>query len=158
MAVAGNGSCMAHGTRRSRRRFIQIAGVASLTGLAGCGGGNGAGGDGGGDGDGGGAGDGDANGGDGGDGDGGNGSGGDLGPVPAEYETATSLDGTERSPDSLSAKSDVQYQSSPSDGQQCSGCAYYITDMNDDGLGACAIVEGMIEPEGWCVSYIEYQE
>jgi hypothetical protein len=77
--------------------------------------------------------------------------------VPAEYETATSLDGTERDPSSLSAKSAVNYQEEPNDGQQCSDCQFYIEDKNGDGMGACAIVEGNIDPNGYCVSYAEYE-
>jgi nitrous oxide reductase accessory protein NosL len=78
--------------------------------------------------------------------------------VPDEYATATSLGGTERNPDSLSSKSGVEYQEQPNDGQQCSGCSYYIEDKNGDGTGACAIVEGNIEPDAWCVSYVPYEE
>lgn len=79
------------------------------------------------------------------------------GPVPAVYRTATSLGGSERNPDSLAPKSAVQYQSHPKNGQQCSGCVFYIPDKNGDGLGACSIVEGYIQPEGWCISYNPYQ-
>jgi hypothetical protein len=77
--------------------------------------------------------------------------------VPAEYETATSLSGTERNPDALSSQSAVNYQEEPKDGQQCSNCQFYIEDKNGDGLGACAIVAGVVDPEGYCVSYAEYQ-
>jgi len=121
-----------------RRRVLALLGTSVAAGLAGCSGdGDGDGGDGGGD---------DAttaeNGG---------------GGVPSEYETATSLDGTERDPGALSAQADVNYQPEPSDGQQCSGCRYYIEDKNGDGMGACAIVEGTIDPAGWCVSYVAYE-
>jgi nitrous oxide reductase accessory protein NosL len=73
--------------------------------------------------------------------------------VPAAYETATALGGLERNPDQLSTKDAVNYQTEPSGGQQCSNCRYYVADKNGDGLGACAIVEGTISPEAWCVSY-----
>jgi hypothetical protein len=124
-----------------RRRLLALLGSGLTAGLAGCGGGDGDDGDGGGDeqtatqtatssdGEG----------------------------VPAEYETAQSLDGTERDPDSLSSKDAVNYQSEPSDGQQCSDCRFYIEDKNGDGMGACAIVAGTIDPEGYCVSYAEYE-
>lgn len=131
----------------TRRRFLLLATAGAAGGLAGCGGG-----------------------GDGGDGGGGNGdgetgspsptetagNGGGTGtpePVPSEYETATSLGGTRRNPNALSSKAAVEYQSTPNNGNQCSGCQFYIPDMNGDGLGACAIVAGPIDPEGWCVSY-----
>jgi hypothetical protein len=77
--------------------------------------------------------------------------------VPAAYETATSLGGTQRNPDSLSSKSAVNYQEQPKNGQQCSNCQFYVEDKNGDGMGACAIVAGTIDPEGYCVSYAEYQ-
>jgi hypothetical protein len=156
----------------SRRRFLQIAGTAAVAGVAGCAGGDGgssgdsgdgsgSGGNGGGDSSGGsgdGSGDNSGGNGDSGDNDGGS-AGGDegLGPVPDEYATATAQDGTERSPDSVAEKSAVMYQSEPKDGQQCTDCAFYIPDENDDGLGACAVVEGKIEPEAWCSSFVQYE-
>jgi hypothetical protein len=124
---------MSRDTRSSRRRFLRWASVATVGGLAGCGGD------------------------------------GDDGPtetasptsdedeVPEQYRTATAIGGQERDPDSLSAKSDVNYQDSPNEGNQCSGCTFYITDKNGDGVGACAIVAGNIDPEGWCVSYAPHE-
>jgi hypothetical protein len=52
----------------------------------------------------------------------------------------------------------VEYQSRPKDGEQCSGCLFYIADKNGDGLGTCSVVEGYIEPKAWCVSYSPYQD
>jgi hypothetical protein len=78
-------------------------------------------------------------------------------PVPEEYATATAQDGTQRNPDGLSSQAAVRYQLQPKDGQQCSGCRFYIPDRNGDELGACAIVAGKIAPEGWCVSYAPIQ-
>jgi hypothetical protein len=135
----------------SRRRFLRVAGLAAVTGVAGCAGGDGGSGDSGG-------GSGDESGENGGDSGSGSAGGGDgLGPVPDEYATATAQDGTERSPDSVAEKSAVMYQSEPKDGQQCTDCAFYIPDENGDGLGACAVVEGKIEPEAWCSSFVEYE-
>ncbi|MEF8842120.1 MAG: high-potential iron-sulfur protein [Haloarculaceae archaeon] len=126
----------------TRRRFLLLTAAGATTGLAGCGGGGGeptpaptdsptptpAG---------------DSN--------------GTPEPVPDEYVTATAKDGSQRDPDGLSAQPSVQYQSEPNDGNQCSGCRFYIPDRNGDGLGACSIVEGKIDPEGWCVSYAALQ-
>lgn len=131
----------------TRRRFLRVTGTAAVASLAGCGGGNrNRSGDGGGE--------------------GGGGSGGQqgtqqqagrgLGPVPDEYATAAAQGGTTRDPDSVARKQAVDYQSTPRDGQQCSNCRFYIPDKNGDGLGACAVVEGMIEPKGWCSSFVEY--
>jgi hypothetical protein len=41
----------------------------------------------------------------------------------------------------------VQYQETPKDGNKCSTCVNYIDP------GACKIVDGKINPEGWCVAY-----
>jgi hypothetical protein len=130
-------------TDSERRRLLALVGSGLVTGLAGCsgGGGDGGGGDGG-----------DGGGGDGG---GGGGDGGDD-TVPAEYETATALGGTQRNPDGVSSKEAVNYQDQPQDGQQCSNCRYYIEDKNGDGMGACTLVAGNIAPEAYCVSYAVY--
>jgi copper chaperone NosL len=77
--------------------------------------------------------------------------------VPEAYRTATGLGGSQRSPDSLASKADLNYQPEPKDGKQCSGCAYYIPDKNGDGVGACTIVEGTIEPTGFCTSYVAHE-
>jgi len=77
--------------------------------------------------------------------------------VPDQYRTATGLNGEQRDPDALSAKSDVNYQSEPNAGQTCSGCAFYVPDKNGDGVGACTIVEGTVEPNGYCVSYLPHE-
>ncbi|AFK21400.1 hypothetical protein E6P09_16520 (plasmid) [Haloferax mediterranei ATCC 33500] len=122
--------------QRTRRRFMWLTGTAAMAGLAGC------------------------------SGDGGETeteapttttSASSTGGVPAAYATATSLDGTQRNPDSLSSQEAVSYQDQPKDGQQCSNCRFYIEDKNDDGLGACAIVEGKVAPDGYCVSYVAYE-
>jgi hypothetical protein len=135
---------MSNGPSNSRRRFLHLTGVAALAGVAGCSGG---GGDGGGEttedettmeGD-----------------ETTMASGGDE--VPEAYVTATAQAGGERDPEALSSKSAVNYQSEPKDGQQCSGCQFYIPDKNGDGQGACSIVEGVISPDGWCASYVAYE-
>ena len=118
----------------TRRRFLRLAGVTVTAGIAGCGG------------------------------NGGDGEespeqspGGEatdtLEPVPAEYETATSQGGSQRDPAALSTKEALEYQTEPSEGEQCSGCTFYIPDKDGNGMGACTLVEGEIDPQGWCVSY-----
>lgn len=131
---------MSERKEKTRRYFLRLTGATTIAGLAGCsGGGDGGGGGGGGGGQGGGSG--------GGQGDQ------DLGPVPDEYKTATAQGGMTRDEANLQTKEALSYQSTPKNGQQCSDCRYYITDKNGDGLGACTLVEGKIEPEGWCVSF-----
>jgi hypothetical protein len=49
-----------------------------------------------------------------------------------------------------SAKADpstVGYQTTPSNGQQCSGCASFIAPAG------CTLVSGVIAPAGWCELY-----
>ncbi len=41
----------------------------------------------------------------------------------------------------------VQYQTSPKNGQMCSACVNYIDP------GQCKLVEGPINPNGWCVAF-----
>jgi hypothetical protein len=41
-------------------------------------------------------------------------------------------------------QADVKYQQTPKDGQKCSGCA------NFEAPKSCKLVEGEINPEGWC--------
>lgn len=132
---------MTNSSERTRRLFIHSAGVVGIATIAGCS----SNGDGNGDGD---------NGGDGTV----NGAGGDLsGPVPGQYETATSQGGSTRDPENLQSKQSLQYQSEPDAGDQCSGCTFYIPDKNGDGLGARTVVEGKIEPPGWCQSFSPHQ-
>ena len=76
--------------------------------------------------------------------------------VPAAYETATSLNGRQRDPDGLASKAALNYQAEPKGEQQCSNCGFYIEDKNGDGLGACTLIAGTIDPEGWCTSYAPY--
>ncbi|RXF74087.1 high-potential iron-sulfur protein [Hansschlegelia zhihuaiae] len=57
---------------------------------------------------------------------------------------AICLTATRAAAQSKQKQADVQYQSSPKDGQKCSGCALFQPP------NACAGVEGEISPEGWC--------
>ena len=41
----------------------------------------------------------------------------------------------------------AQYQSMPKDGAKCSACVNWVEPA------ACKIVEGKIDPNGWCVAY-----
>lgn len=137
---------MSDESTNSRRRFLHLAGVTALTaGLAGCGGG-------GGDGDG----ETTAGGGETPTSGGGetttSGGGGDA-EVPEAYRTATAQNGQQRDPDNLVAPSALNYREEPNNGNQCSGCQFYIPDQNGDGMGACTLITGMVDPQGWCNSY-----
>ncbi|RJX43980.1 hypothetical protein DM826_04695 [Halonotius aquaticus] len=129
-------------TPNSRRQFLRVAGAAAITtSLAGCGGSGGgtdnsesttesteeSG-----------------------------GGGSESEPVPESERTAKALGGIERDPDALQDPEALNYQSTPNNGQQCNGCQYYVPDQNGDGMGACTLVSGQIDPEGWCISYAAY--
>lgn len=60
---------------------------------------------------------------------------------------AASLAGQARAQSAKAAPSSVAYQTKPSNGQQCSGCAYFIAPA------ACQLVSGTISPSGWCQLY-----
>jgi len=49
--------------------------------------------------------------------------------------------------DSKVDQSVVQYQTSPKDGAQCSGCVNFVAP------NACKVVKGTISPNGWCVAF-----
>jgi anaerobic selenocysteine-containing dehydrogenase len=49
------------------------------------------------------------------------------------------------------AKAAFQYQDKPKDGKKCSNCSLYIPGPK----GQCKVVEGDINPNGWCVAFVE---
>jgi hypothetical protein len=52
-----------------------------------------------------------------------------------------------------SSKSSMQYQTSPNNGMQCSGCKFFSPGKDADSDGSCQIVEGGISPHGYCIAY-----
>jgi len=74
------------------------------------------------------------------------------GPVAEPYETATAIGGDERRPDRLRSKAGVDYHEAVGEAR-CANCRFYVPDRNDDGLGACTLVEGYVEPDGYCTVY-----
>ena len=44
-------------------------------------------------------------------------------------------------------KEDVRYQDQPKGNQRCSGCKNFV------GPGACRVVAGSVNPNGWCLLY-----
>jgi len=45
------------------------------------------------------------------------------------------------------AQAMVQYQKTPKGDQQCSKCAQFVAP------NACQIVDGTIDPNGWCIAF-----
>jgi hypothetical protein len=48
-------------------------------------------------------------------------------------------------------KRDFFYQGKPKDGKSCANCRMFS--LTPDGLGLCAIVDGDVSPNGWCMAY-----
>jgi hypothetical protein len=90
----------------------------------------------------------------------------ERGPVPEPYRTALSQAAERRDPERLARKEDVAFQEaeaaveagSAEPGQDCGNCAEYISDKNGDGFGACAKVEGYVDPADWCVLWESTEE
>jgi hypothetical protein len=90
----------------------------------------------------------------------------ERGPVPEPYRTAPSQAGERRELDQLARKADVAFQEAEAavesgaaeSGQDCGNCAEYIPDKNGDGFGACAKVEGYVDPADWCVLWESIEE
>lgn len=128
-------------TRTDRRSYLKYAGAAALTGLAGCSGESGGNG--------------------GGDGNGGGGATNHESPhpteeVPSAEATAQALNGQSRPENPNQAKDNVGYEHSPNGDQHCGNCGLYVTDQNDDGYGACTVVQGTIHPCDWCNLWSSY--
>lgn len=49
------------------------------------------------------------------------------------------------------SKQDFMYQDHPKEGKSCSGCRMFTAAAN--GKGVCALVEGDVQPNGWCMAY-----
>jgi len=48
------------------------------------------------------------------------------------------------------SQASVQYQNTPKDGKKCADCMYFIAESN-----TCKLVEGQINPEGYCVLWVK---
>ena len=50
-------------------------------------------------------------------------------------------------------KAALLYQNRPHEGQHCGDCKYFSPEGSGAGSGTCALVEGVINRDGWCVAY-----
>ncbi len=66
-----------------------------------------------------------------------------LGIIAGTAAVATAA----RAQDQKIAKNLIQYQDGPKDGLECDKCVNWVAP------DACKIVEGKINPKGWCVAY-----
>jgi hypothetical protein len=51
------------------------------------------------------------------------------------------------------SKAQFKYQSTPKNGQKCSGCKFFTAGKTPTASGTCAVVDGSISPNGWCTAY-----
>ena len=54
---------------------------------------------------------------------------------------------------SKASKSDFHYQDQPREGKKCADCAAYVANASGSAPGACKIVDGPVNPNGWCMAY-----
>ena len=81
--------------------------------------------------------------------------------VPEPLRTAESIDGIERDLDDLSGRVDAAYQCHPQGYQLCANCRFFIPGKpaeTGSGVGACAIVEGLVRSQDWCALYQETED
>lgn len=51
------------------------------------------------------------------------------------------------------AKTVAKYQDEPHGTQRCDGCMQFIPGRTDTADGTCKIVQGSINPKGWCMFF-----
>jgi high potential iron-sulfur protein len=52
-----------------------------------------------------------------------------------------------------SPKAALLYQDHPRDGHRCGDCKFFNAAGNDAPAGTCALVEGAIDRNGWCMAF-----
>jgi len=53
------------------------------------------------------------------------------------------------------SKQAMKYQDKPNNGQQCDTCVQFVPGANAKANGTCKVVEGPINPKGWCIAYVK---
>jgi hypothetical protein len=53
------------------------------------------------------------------------------------------------------SKQAMQYQDQPKNGQECDQCMHWIPGPRPDAQGACKVVDGPINPKGWCAAFVK---
>ena len=51
------------------------------------------------------------------------------------------------------AKSELMYQDHPHGDQSCGACKFFSPEGKSASTGTCALVEGVINRNGWCTAY-----
>lgn len=74
-------------------------------------------------------------------------------PVRESERTAESIDGVVRNPGELISKEDAGYKCGAMGAQLCANCHFFIPSKGNDMIGACALVAGRIRSQDWCARY-----
>ncbi len=51
------------------------------------------------------------------------------------------------------AKSEFHYQDHPKNGKLCANCMAFVAPQAGETSGACRIIDGPINPNGWCMAF-----
>lgn len=60
--------------------------------------------------------------------------------------------GAQRAAAQKSSKGALLYQDHPHDGRRCGECKYFAV-TPDANAGTCAVVEGAVDRNGWCMAF-----
>ena len=52
-------------------------------------------------------------------------------------------------------KQAMQYQDHPKGDQRCDKCLHWIPGPNPSAKGSCKVVDGPIDPQGWCLAFVK---
>jgi High potential iron-sulfur protein len=61
--------------------------------------------------------------------------------------------GTYKPAAAKTSKTIFLYQNHPRDGKRCGDCKYFSADNGSAATGTCALVDGVIDRDGWCMVY-----
>jgi hypothetical protein len=53
------------------------------------------------------------------------------------------------------SKQAMKYQDQPKGDQTCDTCLQWIPGPKPDAPGSCKVVEGPINPKGWCMAFVK---
>jgi hypothetical protein len=55
--------------------------------------------------------------------------------------------------DAKASKQVMKYQDHPQGAQRCDNCLQFIPGKSPKAKGQCKVVEGDIDPQGWCIAW-----
>ena len=66
---------------------------------------------------------------------------------------AVALAFVERDAAAKTSKASLLYQEQPNGGKRCADCKFFSAASGAEGAGTCALVEGPIDRNGWCMAF-----